>query len=59
MQSYHVTFYLEFAAESDEDATARAAGIVRGICEREKVDEAVIVAVGATQEIGRLANYET
>ncbi|HEY3130122.1 MAG TPA: hypothetical protein VGL91_11730 [Acidobacteriota bacterium] len=59
MQSYYVTFYVQFPAESDEDATARAEQIVQRLSEREKIDEAVVVAVGANPEVGRLANYET
>ncbi len=59
MQSYYVTFYVQFPAESEEDATAQAEQIVRRLGEREKIDEAVVVAVGANAEVGHLANYET
>ncbi|MBI4457131.1 MAG: hypothetical protein HY644_14710 [Acidobacteria bacterium] len=46
MESYYVTFYIQYQAGSEEDATTRAEQILRRLCEREKIDEAVIVAVG-------------
>ncbi len=48
MQSYYVTFYLQYRAESEDDATARAEQILRRVRDKEKVEDAVIVAVGLT-----------
>jgi hypothetical protein len=48
MESYYVTFYVQYSAESEEDATLRAEQIVNRIRERERIEEAVVVAVGQT-----------
>ncbi|MBI3940273.1 MAG: hypothetical protein HY315_05520 [Acidobacteria bacterium] len=51
MQSYYVTFYLQYAAQSEEEATARAERILRLLGETEKPDEAVIVAIGLAPQL--------
>ena len=51
MENYYVTFYVQYFAESEEDATAKAEEIVSRLKQREKLDEAVVVAVGATPKL--------
>ena len=46
MQSYYVTFYLQYQAYSEDDATARAERLLQRVRDTEQVEEAVVVAVG-------------
>ena len=46
METYYVTFYVQFKADSAESASARADAIAKGVATAEKLDEAVVVAVG-------------
>jgi hypothetical protein len=48
MEDYYVTFYVQFQADSEENAAARADAIARNVARVERVDEAVVVAVGRT-----------
>ena len=46
MQSYYVTFYLQYQAQSEDDATAKAERLLQRVRDAEQVEEAVVVAVG-------------
>ena len=46
MESYYITFYVQYEADSEESANIVAQNMVRRLREAEKVQEAVIVAVG-------------
>ncbi len=48
MEDYYVTFYVQFKADSEESAAARAEAIARNVASAERVGEAVVVAVGRT-----------
>lgn len=51
MENYYVTFYVQFKADSVESASARADAIAQGVARAEKLDEAVVVAVGRTPRL--------
>ena len=50
MQSYYVTFYLQYAADSEAEAEAKARQILHRISQTEQPEEAVIVAVGLSPQ---------